>query len=93
VGLAAAAQRNDARLGRTRLAFLGIGSTPVRARKTEQFLDGKTLTAGILDEATAVLNAELSGDLAPLADLTNSSATKRHLAAVLMRRAVARLAA
>jgi carbon-monoxide dehydrogenase medium subunit len=93
VGVAAAAQRDGSQLRRTRLAFLGIGSTPMRARRTEQFLDGKTPTAAVLDEAASVLRAELDGDLEPLADLTNSSATKRHLATVLLRRAVATLAA
>jgi carbon-monoxide dehydrogenase medium subunit len=92
VGLAAAAQRDGSQLRRTRLAFLGIGSTPMRARRTEQFLDGTTPTAAVLDEAARVLRAELDGDLEPLADLTNSSATKRHLATVLLRRAVATLA-
>lgn len=92
-GVAAAAQREGARLRETRLAFLGIGNTPVRVRQTERFLDGKAPTAAVLDEATAVLRAELDGELAPHADLTNSSATKRHLATVLMRRVVASLAA
>jgi carbon-monoxide dehydrogenase medium subunit len=92
-GVAAAAQREGLQLRETRLVFFGIGSTPVRARRTELFLDGKAPTAAVLDEATAILRAELDGDLTPHADLTNSSATKRHLATVLMRRAVASLAA
>jgi carbon-monoxide dehydrogenase medium subunit len=96
VGVAAVAQRDqrdDKQLRQTRLAFLGIGSTPMRARQTEQFLDGKTPTPAVLDQATDVLRAELDGKLTPLADLTNSPATKRHLATVLLRRAVASLAA
>jgi carbon-monoxide dehydrogenase medium subunit len=92
-GVAAAAQREGLQLRETRLVFFGIGSTPVRVRRTELFLDGKAPTAAVLDEATAILRAELDGDLTPHADLTNSSATKRHLATVLMRRAVASLAA
>jgi carbon-monoxide dehydrogenase medium subunit len=92
VGVAVAAQRDGMQLHQTRLAFLGIGSTPIRAHQTEQFLEGKTPTTTVLDEATAVLRSELDGDLTPFADLTNSPATKRHLATVLMRRTVARLA-
>jgi carbon-monoxide dehydrogenase medium subunit len=79
VGLAVAA-----RPGRVRLAFLGIGTTPVRARRAEAVLDGQPLTPALIDAAIATLQAELN----PLADLTNSSATKRHLACVLARRAL-----
>ena len=82
VGLALAAQR-----GRTRLAFLGIGTTPVRARGAEAVLEGQALTPALIDRAIAALQAELN----PLADLTNSSATKRHLACVLTRRALTAL--
>jgi len=79
VGLAVAA-----RPGRVRLAFLGIGTTPVRARRAEAVLDGQTLTPALIDAAIEALQSELN----PLADLTNSSATKRHLACVLARRAL-----
>lgn len=83
VGLALAA-----RLGRVRLVFLGIGTTPVRARRTEEVLEGQmlnsALTPALIDAAIEALEAELN----PLADLTNSSATKRHLACVLARRAL-----
>jgi carbon-monoxide dehydrogenase medium subunit len=92
-GVAVAARREGSQLRETRLVFLGIGGTPVRACRTEQFLDGKAPTMAVIDEASAVLRAELEGDLAPHADLTNSPAMKRHLATVLMRRAVASLAA
>ena len=79
VGLALAARR-----GHVRLAFLGIGTTPVRARDAEAVLEGQALTPALIDRAIAALQAELN----PLADLTNSSATKRHLACVLTRRAL-----
>ncbi len=87
-GLALAAQRAGPVLQHTRLALLGIASTPVRARRTEQFLDGRPLLPATLDEAAAMLATELDGALTPVADLTNSSATKRHLATVLLRRAL-----
>jgi len=83
VGLALAA-----RPGRVRLAFLGIGTTPIRARRAEAVLEaqapGAALTPAVIDAAIEALQAELN----PLADLTNSSATKRHLACVLTRRAL-----
>ncbi len=79
VGLALAVRHQ-----RVRLAFLGIGTTPVRALRAEAVLEGQALTPALIDEAIEALKAELN----PLADLTNSSATKRHLACVLTRRAL-----
>jgi len=88
VGLAFAAQRSGAALSRVRLAFLGLGSTPLRAIATERFLEGKAVDAALLEAAASTLSQELRGALEPLADLTNSASTKRHLASVLLRRVV-----
>jgi carbon-monoxide dehydrogenase medium subunit len=93
VGLAVAARVIDGLLAETRLAFLGIGTTPVRARQTERFLDGQAPGAAVLQAAAHMLATELSGEATPLGDLTNSAATKRHLATVLLQRTVANLAA
>ena len=92
VGLAVVARMVEGMLQDTRLTFLGIGTTPVRARQTERFLDGQMPDATVLQAAADLLVQELTGALTPLGDLTNSAATKRHLATVLLRRAVARLA-
>ena len=86
VGLAVALQLDSAVISAPRLAFLGIGRTPFRAQQTEQFLRGRALTSATCDTVVQVLHQELEGDNAPLADLTNSSDTKRHLAGVLLRR-------
>ena len=83
VGLAIAAERvasGSGGLTKLRLAYLGMSTTPRRARQTESRFT--VLTAARLDEAVASLQAELN----PLADLTHSAATKRHLAGVLARR-------
>ena len=69
VGLAAAAPSAE-----KRLAFFGVGSTPVLVKSTS------------LDQAKNAL-----AKMEPLADLYNSSATKRHLAGVLLERAWTRL--
>jgi len=88
VGLAVAAERvsggawGASGLTKLRLAYLGMGTTPLRARHTESRFTHQVLTSARLDEAVASLLAELN----PLADLTNSAATKRHLAGVLARR-------
>ena len=82
VGLAVAAERVPGGLTKLRLAYLGMGTTPLRARHTESRFTHQVLTVARLDEAVVSLQVELN----PLADLTNSAATKQHLAGVLARR-------
>ena len=81
-GLAVAARFDGTTLRAVQLAFLGIGGTPVRARRTEAVLAGKVLDLGAIEIAVASLKAELD----PLPDLTHEGPTKRHLATVLARR-------
>jgi carbon-monoxide dehydrogenase medium subunit len=87
-GLALASRFEQGLLRQPRIALMGIAATPLRARRTEALLDGRAVDAGAIAEAASLLADELSGALAPAADLTNSSATKRHLATVLLRRAL-----
>ena len=86
VGLAVASSR-VAGAERVRLAYLGVESIPFRPAAMEAHLAGRSLTDGLIDEAIAVLATELE----PMADLTNSTATKRHLACVLARRLLTRV--
>ena len=65
-----------------KLSWLGLASTPLRSRKTEQLLLGKPLDTTTFEMVSASLREELD----PLADLTNTGATKKHLATVLARR-------
>lgn len=81
-GLAVAARFEGEVAQSVHLAFLGMGATPMRARRTEALLAGKTLTSATIEIALASLKAELE----PLPDLHHESATKRHLATVLARR-------
>jgi aerobic carbon-monoxide dehydrogenase medium subunit len=87
VGMALAAQRSASVLSKARLVFLGMGNTPVRAPRCEALLQSKPLTPELIDAAMASLKRELH----PMADLTNSIDTKRHLASVLARRALTTL--
>ena len=64
-----------------RLAFFGVGATPVRARAAE---------AALARGEDAV--AALAQDLDPQTDVQASAATRRHLAGVLLRRVAAQLA-
>jgi len=83
VGLAAAARAKGDALADVRLAYFGVGETPVRARKAEA-----ALARGMLDEAVAAL----ADDLNPPSDVQESGAVRRHLAGVLLRRVVQQLA-
>ncbi len=82
VGLAASAQCNDGVLDQVRLAWIGVGSMPMRATATEQVVQGQRLSPSLMVEAQKALRSELR----PEADLTHSVETKRHLAGVLLKR-------
>jgi carbon-monoxide dehydrogenase medium subunit len=82
VGLAACARAEDASLKDLRLAYFGVGATPVRAKGAET-----ALAAGNIDAAVSAL----SNDLNPSDDVQATAATKRHLAGVLLRRVAKQL--
>jgi carbon-monoxide dehydrogenase medium subunit len=82
VGLAACAQADGQGLGDVRLAYFGVGDVPLRAKKAET-----KLTEGSIDEAVAAL----ASDLDPSGDVQATSATKMHLAGVLLRRVARQL--
>lgn len=84
VGLAATALLRQGQITTVRLAWLGVGSTPVRSLAAEQALTGQPLNADSLAKAVAALR----GELQPLPDLTHSEAAKRQLASVLLKRAL-----
>jgi carbon-monoxide dehydrogenase medium subunit len=84
VGLAACAKGSGAGLSDVRLAYFGVGATPVRAKKAEAMLAG-----GKLDEAVTAL----AFDLDPPDDVQATGATKKHLAGVLLRRVAKQLMA
>lgn len=84
VGLAASAQLQDGRLSQVRLAWLGTGSMPQRSRATEQLLEGQLAGDTLITQAVQSLRSELQIE----GDLTHSPATKRHLAGVMLQRAL-----
>jgi carbon-monoxide dehydrogenase medium subunit len=84
VGLAATAKADGKGLKDVRLAFFGVGATPMRARKAEAALTGAA-DAKAIDAAVAAL------DLDPQDDVQATGATRKHLAGVLLRRVVAQL--
>ncbi|MBI1202955.1 MAG: xanthine dehydrogenase family protein subunit M [Rhodopseudomonas sp.] len=80
VGLAASARAHGAGLADVRLAFFGVGNTPLRAEKSEA-----ALAAGDIEAAVAAL------DLDPHDDIQATPEVKKHLAGVLLRRVAAQL--
>lgn len=80
VGLAASARADGKGLKDMRLAYFGVGDTPVRVKKSEA-----ALARGDVDGAVAAL------DLDPNDDVQASAAVKKHLAGVLLRRVAAQL--
>jgi len=82
VGLAASAKANGKALSDVRLAFFGVGNTPIRASKAEA-----ALASGDVDAAVKAAGA----DLDPPGDVQATGATKKHLAGVLLRRVAKQL--
>ena len=70
-----------------RLVYFGVGATPVDAREAAMALGAGPWSP----EAIAAAQAALDRDLDPPEDLHGSSAFKRHLARILLGRALARL--
>jgi aerobic carbon-monoxide dehydrogenase medium subunit len=74
--------------GNHRTAFLGIADRPIRALKAEAIVNASTLSDATIEAAVASLKTELE----PLADLTHNEESKLHLAGVLLKRALKRIA-
>jgi len=87
VGLAAHCRVEGGLIKEARLAFCGVGPTPVRALRAELALGGRGPSAEVLAEAGRALDA----DLDPPDDVHGSPALRRHLARVLLARAVAQI--
>lgn len=87
-GLAARAHVAGGIVRDCRLVYLGVGPTPVRARRAEAALAGRKPEASVLAEAGAALVA----DLDPPSDVHASAALRRRLARVLLDRAFTRFA-
>jgi len=80
VGLAASARADGKGLSDVRLAYFGVGATPVPAKKAEA-----ALARGDIDGAVSAL------DLEPHDDVQATAKVKKHLAGVLLRRVASQL--
>jgi aerobic carbon-monoxide dehydrogenase medium subunit len=88
-GVAALARAEQGALSDVRLAFLGVGSTPILARQAMAAAEGRKPDAAVV----AAVQQALGGELSPTASADTSAAAKLHLARVLAGRALAALAA
>ena len=79
-GIAAVAKKDGANLRDVRLAYLGVGATPILAKNAMAATEGKF-------DIKAAQDA-LAKDLDPIADLYSSAPMKLHLAKVLTGRAL-----
>jgi aerobic carbon-monoxide dehydrogenase medium subunit len=86
-GLAASARKDGYVLRDVRLAFFGVGATALRARRAETEIEGRALDKDRIDAAALAL----AQDLDPPPDVHASSAAKKHLAGVLLRRVAQQL--
>jgi carbon-monoxide dehydrogenase medium subunit len=82
VGLAASGKANGKTLSDVRLAYFGVGNTPMRAKTAEAALAGGDVDAAV---------KALASDLDPDDDVQATGATKKHLAGVLLRRVAKQL--
>jgi carbon-monoxide dehydrogenase medium subunit len=87
-GVAAKARLAGSTLIEPQLVLFGVGDRPVPARRAMAAVSGQQVLATTVAAAQAALDA----DIEPPADQHGAPQTKRHLARVLMARALARLA-
>jgi carbon-monoxide dehydrogenase medium subunit len=87
-GVVARAQMGNGTLAELRIVFFGVGDAPVLAKGAMAAAEGKPAT----HDTVAAAQAALDTDLAPPADLHGSPQMKRHLARVLLERALRKLA-
>jgi carbon-monoxide dehydrogenase medium subunit len=84
VGAAAMVHVEDGRISEARVALTGVSDVPVRATDAEAVLAGSPPTDDLLAEAAE----QTAKTLSPPSDLHGSSAYRRQLARVLIKRAV-----
>ena len=88
-GVAAHLELDAGAVARAALAFIGVAPTPVRLPTLERRLEGRTVDDALLDEAAEAIRAELE----PVGDAAAPADYRKHVAAVLARRALAEAAA
>jgi aerobic carbon-monoxide dehydrogenase medium subunit len=75
---------DDGTVSDVRIALNGVSDTAMRARETETALAGRVPTDESIAEATEALEQEID----PVSDIYGSSSYRRHIAGLLVRRAL-----
>jgi carbon-monoxide dehydrogenase medium subunit len=88
VGVGAVVTMADERILEARIALTGVGDTPVRPREAEALLAGQPLTPPLLAEAVAAVRRVID----PGRDIHATPAYRRHVAGVLVGRALGQAA-
>ncbi|MEV5880243.1 xanthine dehydrogenase family protein subunit M [Streptomyces sp. NPDC052101] len=83
VGVAALVRRDDGHIAKARIGLANMGSTPLRATRTEEALSGADGPAAVARAAEAAAEGTR-----PAQDVSASPEYREHLARVLTRRAV-----
>jgi carbon-monoxide dehydrogenase medium subunit len=86
--VAAVVTLTDDRVGEARLALTGVGDHPIRPQEAERRLAGEALAPAVLAEAAEAVRRAID----PGGDIHATPAYRRHVAGVLVQRAL-RLAA
>jgi carbon-monoxide dehydrogenase medium subunit len=84
VSVAAAVKVDGGTISEARVGFANMGSTPIRARAVEQALAGQSASA----DAVRTAAAQAAEGTNPPSDLNGDADYRRHVAGVLVRRAV-----
>ncbi len=87
VGVAAVGRVSNETVNGLQLSYLGMGSTPILARRAAAAIAGKPLS----EINVNAMNKALAEELDPSSDLYAQTATKHHLARVLTLRALRQL--
>jgi carbon-monoxide dehydrogenase medium subunit len=89
ISAAAFAVMANGRFKQVRIAVSAFGSTPIRSKKVEMALTGAPVDEKTIKQASALIKDEIK----PITDYRASAAYRTDMAAVLIERAVTRLAA
>lgn len=84
VGVAVAVQVENGVIKDARVALGAVAATPVRAKKTEEFLKGKKVTDDVLAEAGVIA----SGECKPISDIRASAEYRTDLVRIFTKRAL-----
>jgi CO/xanthine dehydrogenase FAD-binding subunit len=79
---AALVSLNETGRSKVRIALGSVAPTPIRARKTESFLEERNITDQMIKEASAIVDSDIS----PITDIRASADYRKEVSKILVRR-------